>query len=452
MAGLLRRIAPTLFVMEGPSIPDREVERATRDRFVDLFVRVRVYVAPFVATIALLAALEGPLWRTASLVSAMALVLSISIAENRHYVRTGDLALGVPANLFALHVAQAAVITGTGGLVSPLMPGVIVFGVVTGLFGPLGFSRWVPLLFHIPWLVTLAWIHVHHPLDGFIPSYLEGWVVLGRGPGPWIVAGVFGAATLGAPQAGRKLRLVITRAYHDLSAARERELELHRTQRSELEALTGELAHDLKNPLASMVGLGALLDRELEGGTPAKARDHVRILRTEVDRMRKVVAELLDFSRPVSPLDRKAHDLEPLLREIVALYEGACAERGLTIELVCRGSTEAEVDKRKIRTVLVNLVQNALEASPVDGRVAIEVAGKRDRVSIAVRDSGPGLDPEIGERVLEPGVTTKAEGSGLGLTIARTLVHQHDGTLELSNDDGLTVTVSLPRRERGSAA
>ncbi|MBO6940219.1 MAG: HAMP domain-containing histidine kinase [Deltaproteobacteria bacterium] len=450
MAGLLRRIAPTLFAMEGPSIPAGEVERATRDRFVDLFIRVRVYVAPFVAVVALLAALEGPLWRTTSLIGAMMMVLLLSIAEHRHYLRTGALALGVPANLFALMVAQAVVVTGTGGLISPLMPGVIVFTVVAGLFGPPTFSRWVPLLFHIPWLFALAWIHVHDLLAGFVPQYLEGWVVLGRGQGPWVVAAVLGVMAFGGPQGGRKLRLVITRAYNDLSAAREREFELHRTQRSELEALTGELAHDLKNPLASMVGLGALLERELgDGGSREKARDHVRILRTEVDRMRKVVAELLDFSRPVSPVDRKTHDLEVLLREIVALYEGACAERGLSIELTCRGATEAAVDKRKIRTVLVNLVQNALEASPRRGTVAIEVTGTRDRVRIAVRDSGPGIDPAIGERVLEPGVTTKAEGSGLGLTIARTLVHQHDGTLELESDHGLTVTVELPRREIG---
>ena len=448
MAGLLHRIAPTLLAMAGPST-DREVERATRDRFIDLFVRVRVVVAPFVAIVGVLAALEGPLWRSASLIGGTAAILTLSLFEHRRYGRTGELALGVPVNLFGLMLVQVIVITGTGGLVSPLMPGMIIFGVIAGLFGPTRFSRWIPLAFYIPWLAALAWLHVHAPPEGFIPSYLEGWVVIGRGQGPWIVAAVFGALAVGAPQAGRKLRGVITTAYSDLSAARERELELHRTQRSELEALTSELAHDLKNPLASMVGLGSLLERELEdGGTREKARDHVRILRVEVDRMREVVAELLDFSRPISPLDRKAHDLEELLREIVALYEGTCSERGLVLELSCRGSAKAEVDKRKIRTVLVNLIQNALEASPADGRVAIEVSGTRDQVRIAVSDSGPGLDPKVGQRVLEPGVTTKAKGSGLGLTIARTLVHQHDGTIELASDDGLTVTVLLPRCDR----
>ena len=110
------------------------------------------------------------------------------------------------------------------------------------------------------------------------------------------------------------------------------------------------------------------------------------------------------------------------------------------------GSSRVPIDKRKIRSVLVNLVQNAIEASPANGTIALGVDGDRDAVRFRCRDQGPGLDPAVAERVLEPGVTTKSTGSGLGLTIARTLVHQHQGDLELRDADGLEVVVTLPRR------
>jgi signal transduction histidine kinase len=389
-AGFCRRFAPP----SAPAMTDgteRAVERATHDRFVDLFVRVRIYAAPVVALLAALAAFEGPLWRSASLLTVSIGMLALALFEHRQYRRREELAFGFRGNLGALMVAQALVITGTGGLLSPLMPGVLLFGVIGGLFGPVRFVRWVPVLFHLPWLALLAWLHVAAPLEGFIPFYLEGWVVLGEGAAPWIVAGIYGLFVLGSPRAGRGLRRVITRAYGDLSAARDRELELHRSQRSELESLTGELARDLEAPLASMVDLGARLERELDEGAPARARNHTRSLRTEVDRMRAVIAELVDFARPVSPLALKEHDLEALLHELVLLYERTCAERALTMQLRSRGQTVAPIDKRKIRTAVMNLIQNAVEASPAGGTIAIELEGRRHEVRITIRDVGPGL-------------------------------------------------------------
>lgn len=426
---------------------DRAVENVARHRFVELFVRVRLYAAPAVAFLAALAALEGPLWRTVSLLSVSGVVLTLSIFEHRHFRRTEDLKLGIAANLAALLVGQAIVITGTGGLASPLMPGVVLFGVIGGLFGPRPFIRWMPIVFHVPWLAALAWLHVHAPPEDFIPSYLEGWLVVGRGTGPWIVAAVFSLFVLGAPRVGQRLREVMTRAYADLGTARERELELHRSQRSELESLTGELARDLEMPLAGMVDLSTRLERELgDGGTREKAQGHVRVLRTEMDRMRAIIAELVDFARPVSPLELKEHDLEALVRELVLLYQRVLEERSLTVSIESHGRTVAPIDKRKIRTVLMNLIQNAVEASPPGAEIAIALSAGHQEVRIEVRDSGPGLAPAVEGKAMEPGVTTKESRSGLGLTIARTLVRQHDGRLELKDDEGLAAIVHLPRQ------
>jgi two-component system sensor histidine kinase HydH len=439
----------TLSRMDGTSARARDVEHATQHRFFDLFVRVRFFAAPVLATVAAVAALEGPLWRSACLLTAATAVVGLSTFERFRYREHGELALGMSANLLILLIVQAMVITCTGGLASPLMPGVVGIGIVAGLFGPDAFTRRVPLLLHVPWLGALAWVQTRVAPESFRPVYLRGLMVEGSGvgAGPWVAFGCYALLVLAAPTVGRRLRGVIVEAYADVFAARERELDLYRSQRAELTALTGELAHDLKNPLASLVGLGTLLQRELGAHAPgAKARDHLRVLRKEVDRMRVVVDELLDFSRPVVPVDLKEHDVAVIVQDVVALHEGARADRSLDLRYRCTGDVVLACDERKIRSLLVNLLQNAIEASPVAGIIELRCEGRSEEVRIICRDSGPGLDTAIAERALEPGVTTKATGSGLGLTIARTLVEQHGGTLELANDGGLVVTVTLPRR------
>jgi len=93
-------------------------------------------------------------------------------------------------------------------------------------------------------------------------------------------------------------------------------------------------------------------------------------------------------------------------------------------------------DPRKVKQILLNLVQNAIDASPLGGTVELSATRDRDRVVISVRDQGPGVPSEQMRRIFEPGVTTKANGSGLGLTIVRQLVEQHCGSIALDNRDG----------------
>jgi signal transduction histidine kinase len=107
-----------------------------------------------------------------------------------------------------------------------------------------------------------------------------------------------------------------------------------------------------------------------------------------------------------------------------------------------------------VKQVLINLVQNALDVSPPGEVVIIDVQDGAETARLAVLDRGPGLDPELGPRVFEPGVTTKAGGSGLGLTVARSIARQHGGELRLAPRDGggLRAELTLPARAAAGVA
>jgi two-component system, NtrC family, sensor histidine kinase HydH len=145
-----------------------------------------------------------------------------------------------------------------------------------------------------------------------------------------------------------------------------------------------------------------------------------------------VLEEFLNFSRPLVPLALGDTDVTALCADVAALHEGLAREREVAV--VVRGApAPARCDPRKVKQVLINLVQNALDASPSGGAVEVEVERREDGgAKVVVLDRGRGPDASLGESLFAPGVTTKPAGSGLGLTIARALARQHGGDLTLA--------------------
>ncbi|MHC5011767.1 MAG: sensor histidine kinase [Planctomycetota bacterium] len=152
------------------------------------------------------------------------------------------------------------------------------------------------------------------------------------------------------------------------------------------------------------------------------------------------------------------------MREFAEEWEGQAAERNVALRVrVQEGDLSVSVDPNQLRRVLVNLVDNALDAIAGDGEEAAErskagvitlaVRPMRRMVKITVRDNGPGIPDDIREHVLEPFFTSKAQGSGLGLYLVREIVLAHGGALFLSSNGGrgTAVTTRWPRPQNGSS-
>jgi two-component system sensor histidine kinase HydH len=199
---------------------------------------------------------------------------------------------------------------------------------------------------------------------------------------------------------------------------------------SVLTAWSGEMAHELKNPLAGIKGLAQLIQLD-----PSRASERLERLLGEIDRMRGILDQFLNFSRPLVPSGQETVDLGELCREVVAVHEGIATTREVVLTAP-RDTLQVRCDPRKTKQILVNLVQNALEASTDGGEVRVVVGCENGFASVRVLDRGCGLSPAMRVRAFQRGVTSKAHGSGLGLSIARSMAEQQGGSLQLSNRDG----------------
>jgi two-component system sensor histidine kinase HydH len=305
------------------------------------------------------------------------------------------------------------------------------------------------LAFQIASVWLCAWIGATGVIPDFNLSVFGGGSRVGAPPSYlYAHALVISFVLLMAGAVGRAVRSSLDGIIRRGLAAQQESLRAHAERAEELTALSGEIAHELKNPLASVKGLAGLLAQQLPDG---KGAERLQVLRREVDRMQSVLDEFLNFSRPLVPLALGDADVSALCREVAALHEGVAKERG--VELSVRGAeVRVRCDPRKVKQVLINLVQNAIDASPPGAGVELEADVAPDGgARVTILDRGRGLDPALGDAVFSPGVTTKPAGSGLGLTIARALARQHGGEVALvaRPGGGTRAELVLPARRSG---
>jgi two-component system sensor histidine kinase HydH len=222
--------------------------------------------------------------------------------------------------------------------------------------------------------------------------------------------------------------------------ALERRLE-HERRLASLGQMSATLAHEIRNPLASLKGNAQLLARGLpEGERARKKADRVV---DEAIRLERLTNGLLEFAR-TGAIHRESTDPAALLREAAAAVD----EQRVAID--ARGAPAVwPLDRQRMRQVLINLIENAAQAetsaegAPVEARVA----GERDRLVFVVRDRGPGIAAEDLGRIFEPFFSRRVQGTGLGLAVAKRLVELHGGTLTARNapGGGAEFSVTLPR-------
>jgi len=235
---------------------------------------------------------------------------------------------------------------------------------------------------------------------------------------------------------------------------------LHRTQMSRAEhmATLGELAaglaHEIRNPLAGIAGVMQIVGRDLPPTSPAC--DVVKDVQEEVLRINRIVSDLLETARPRPP-EYQLADLNSTVEHAVSFARQQILSKPIEIEF--RKAPElglVEHDPRQLHQVLLNLLLNAIQALNGGGRVTVLLAQSDEKtVSVSINDTGLGIAPENLTHIFRPFFTTKGHGTGLGLPLARRIVEDHGGKLEVTSDlgHGSTFTLVLPfRRPRPEMA
>ncbi len=203
--------------------------------------------------------------------------------------------------------------------------------------------------------------------------------------------------------------------------------------------LASGLAHEIRTPLSSIVMNAGLLAEDA-GKLPADMREEVsrraERIRFEADALRETLDEFLAFARPprMNPVSTK---LGSWIEEMIEFVEPECIERDIRIERDFQeGLYPVLIDQGQFGQVVLNLITNARDAIAEHGVVSISVAEESQSVVLAISDDGGGIAPEAESRVFDVFFTTKEAGSGLGLGIAKRIVREHGGTIDLENSPG----------------
>src|SRR6266516_3097231 len=219
--------------------------------------------------------------------------------------------------------------------------------------------------------------------------------------------------------------------------------------------LIAGVAHDLNNPLASVVGFADFLSEA--GEVPASLAEPLQVIRQEAERAASIVRNLLTFARKQEG-KRRPQAIRPLLEATLALLRNQLMSLKVDAELAVEpGIPDIEMNSNELTQVFVNLVNNAAQAiaaadRPGGGRIRVSARPWLDGVAVSVADDGQGIHEELVPRVFEPFFTTKPEGqgTGLGLSICQGIVKEHGGRITLDPGPGVgaTFTVELPRGSR----
>jgi signal transduction histidine kinase len=352
--------------------------------------------------------------------------------------------------LLAGMLLYLACIANTGGIASPL--------VVMG----------IPMLFGaslIPVRREVRLVRLGGFLAAFVAMLFASGAAAGDGarvttqalhvaPSMYVVLSIAAATfvVVGVYHMGKNVSLLYERVALELASRREELCDEGEDRTRALEGIAARLAHEVKNPLAAIKGLSTHMARN---ATDPKVAERLAIVASEADRLKDIVDGFLSFSRGLDEMQVNPMRPFELARELSVLLEVRAAEAGVAIEVTGSTTLELNADRRKLRQVLLNLVLNALQASPEGKKVTVHVGTACGcwGGTVQVIDQGAGMSPEILERIKRPYYTTREGGTGLGVVMARALVEQHGGELKYESTlgKGTTVSIDLPQCAEGIA-
>ncbi len=273
-----------------------------------------------------------------------------------------------------------------------------------------------------------------------------------------IVIGLASGSVVGAPIVWMLMKRQKARAIRaERGARRSRRL-------ADIGAMTSGLAHEIKNPL-STIGLNAQLlgeaieDLNLEEGETARLVRRVGTLRREVDRLRDILSDFLQFAGEIR-LDRQDVDLNMILEEMIDFYLPQAEHHGIKLRADFSPTpARAPVDRKQVQQAVLNLLINATQAMEEEGnesegshlrevylRTRPAMTDEGRAWEIHVIDTGPGIPEDVRSTIFTPYFTTKSAGSGLGLPTTKRIIEAHGGHIEVLSEagKGTDFVITLP--------
>ncbi|MGE5560821.1 MAG: HD domain-containing phosphohydrolase [Chloroflexota bacterium] len=237
----------------------------------------------------------------------------------------------------------------------------------------------------------------------------------------------------------------LTDIFHDVTEPVLMEQRILETEKlSALAQLAGGAAHEIRNPLASVRGFVQLMQRRQ--GVDAGINEYMEIILSEIDRIDGIIGELLQLAKPAPPAMTEI-SLARLLDEVCLLTgTGATLHQVELIKVFSRSAPVLQGDANQLKQVFINVITNAIQATPYGGRIVVDAGGDGNEAWIKVSDSGEGIAPDRLKRIFEPFYTTKESGTGLGLTVCYSIVRAHGGRIDVESEPGkgTTFTIRLP--------
>ncbi|MFB3852564.1 MAG: PAS domain-containing sensor histidine kinase [Vicinamibacterales bacterium] len=226
-----------------------------------------------------------------------------------------------------------------------------------------------------------------------------------------------------------------------------------RDRLSAMGELASTVAHEVRNPLNAIAMSGQRLRREFLPALPAldepdraELQQLLAVVEGETGRINRIVQQFLDYARPPKLAPRPSA-LGPWLEDIVGAARPMAAARAVSLTLEAGQAGEAVIDPDQLRQAVDNLLRNAIEATPPGGSVSVHAYSDGRGHTIAIRDTGSGIEPEHLSKIFDLYFTTKADGTGVGLAVSQQIVTGHDGTIEVDSAPGrgTTMRIRLPR-------
>lgn len=262
----------------------------------------------------------------------------------------------------------------------------------------------------------------------------------------------FGLALLSAGIAGAVVIFLNQRRHVEACTALEERV--RRSQRlASLGNLAAGVAHEVRNPLnAIALGIQRLKKEFIPKENKEAYEKFIEVIRGEVVRLNGIVDRLLELARPSKALFVSC-DASQLTAEVLALIKGEFEAKGIQLKADIPSASFAIIaDGPKLKQALMNMLLNALQATPAGGTVTVTLEQRKGECRLEVKDTGPGIDPDKLEQIFDPYFTTKEKGMGLGLYVAQEIVQEHGGRLEVKSQPGQGASFILVIPTKGEMA